>query len=94
MDDLTRIFPGCILGTEELRERIRKLMGIEDGYCCYKCFRLLGLHTMPKDAELCKICYQFYCKDCAKLLYSDPAKHEIDPYRCIQCIETRRFQLY
>lgn len=91
MDDLTRNFPNCTLSVEEIRDTIRKVLRLEEGYFCYKCFKLLSLDTMPKDAELCKLCYQFYCKDCSKLFYPEPTVREISPYKCIQCSETRRF---
>lgn len=96
MDDLSHNFPDCKLSTEEIRDTIRKILQIEEGYFCYKCFRLVGLGVTPKNADLCTGCYQFYCRDCAKLLYSDAEKQEvtlsqkISPNRCIQCIEIRK----
>jgi hypothetical protein len=90
MDDLSRNFPGCNLRTEEIRDRIRKTLGIEEGFFCYKCFRLLSIDTIPKKAGLCKTCYQFYCEECTEEL-GDPKSHEIDSNKCVQCKEIRNF---
>lgn len=87
MEDLTKIF-NKNLTTEEIRELIKySLKMTDEDYFCYKCFKFLGRRKV--NAELCKICYQYYCEKCAPMLYKNSLSKEIDPYKCLQCLETR-----
>lgn len=92
MDDLTNCFPNCTLTTEEIRETIRKVLGMTEDqggiyYFCYKCFRYLGINT-PKG-NCCRRCYQFYCKQCSIPLSIDRTGQVIDPTKCIQCLDNQ-----
>jgi hypothetical protein len=91
MDDLSNNFPGCKMTNEEIRDVIRKILKIENAYFCYKCYAFLSIDSVPNNAEICKECYQFYCKECSHLFYCPSTVHEINPYKCIQCIECREF---
>lgn len=85
MDDLTKFFPGCNLSTEEIRANICMILSVRNSYFCYKCFKLLGMDALPKNADLCKKCYQFYCKNCSKTLGL-----ETEPSKCLQCTKIRQ----
>jgi len=65
MDNLTGYFNGCSLSTEEIRENIKKILGLtEADFFCYKCFRLIELR-FNKHGK-CEDCYQVFCEGCTK----------------------------
>lgn len=94
MNDLTESFPGCKLTTAELRETIRSITQMPDSgdsvyYFCYRCFKYLGVNNPSSagGAVCCKVCYQFYCHNCAIGVSVFGAGKEIDSKKCLQCIE-------
>ena len=92
MDNLQTKFVGCKFSTEEIRDVIRTVLKLENGYFCFCCFKFLSVDTLPKNCGLCKVCYQYYCGECTKLFVS-PERDDIDPYRCLQCVESRRYRV-
>lgn len=93
MNDLTSYFPGVTLNTEEIRSVIRNVTGMLENqneifYFCYKCFKYIGVNK--PSGLLCKVCFQFYCKDCSLLLSVNRGSKEIDPKRCLQCLENQK----
>jgi hypothetical protein len=85
MEDLRLYFPGCKLTSQEIRENIKKILGLEDFEICYMCFKYVGRF---KTNSHCGKCYQTYCEKCTQgLVYQEPGKKGINPGRCPQCLE-------
>lgn len=81
MDDIRKYFPGCHLPTQDIRRRIKMILGIND-YFCYKCFCYIG--KVPIERCLCPFCYTSYCEKCLKFVLKND---KIDKSMCFQCIE-------
>jgi hypothetical protein len=86
MEDLTKHFPGCKMTTEQIRETIRKILGIDpySHFFCYRCFKHVG--ETSTTAICCAICFQPYCDYCAKF-YVGAGTSGIDSSKCGQCAE-------
>ncbi len=89
MDDLTKYFPNCGINTEEIRFLILSILKTDkDHLFCYKCFKLL--ETKAQQKEICGSCFRVYCIDCYQNL-KFKKRDEIDPDKCIQCLDTRQY---
>lgn len=89
MEDITDKFSGCKQTTEELRNTIKNILGLDDAYFCHKCFLFLGVEYLPKNALTCEKCFQSYCERCGNTMTGTDKK--INPGRCIQCYENEQF---
>jgi hypothetical protein len=89
MDDLTKYFPNTDLTTEEIRFIILSILKTDrDDLFCFKCFKLI--HNKPLPKQICGYCFRVYCNNCS-ILFKFPEREEIDPNKCIQCLDTRQY---
>ena len=94
MQDLRSYFPGCKLDTEEIRSVIMKILKTDNEESfCFHCFALIT--KTPETKQICPTCFRVYCIGCCHRYYKHPQDDQvIDTYKCIQCVDTRRYPYY